>query len=110
LGIVLLGLALGFWLIAIFRREDWWAILPAGVLTLQGLLVGMGRDLRPLTFNAVFLMGLGAVFCLIYLLRFRFGDARWALVPAVAFALLGLVWLIGVDASSPAWMQWWPIL
>ena len=110
LGIVLLGLALGFWLIAIFRREDWWAILPAGVLTLQGLLVGMGRDLRPLTFNALFLMGLGAVFGLIYLLRLRFGDARWALVPAVAFALLGLVWLIGVDESSPVWMQWWPVL
>ena len=74
LGIVLLGLALGFWLVAIFRREDWWAILPAGVLTLEGLLLGLGRDLPPLTFNALFLMGLGGVFGLIYLLRLRYGD------------------------------------
>ena len=110
LGIVLLGLALGFWLVAIFRREDWWAILPAGVLTLEGLLLGLGRDLPPLTFNALFLMGLGGVFGLIYVLRLRSGDARWALVPAVAFALLGLVWLVGVDEASPVWMQWWPVL
>ncbi len=110
LGIVLLGLALGFWLIALFRRDDWWAILPAGVLTLEGLLLGLGRDLPPLTFNALFLIGLGGVFGLIYLLRLRFGDARWALVPGVAFALLGLVWFVGVDEASPIWMQWWPVL
>jgi hypothetical protein len=110
LGIVLLGLALGFWLIAIFRREDWWAILPAGVLTLQGVLIGMGRDLPPLTFNALFLIGLGGVFGLMYLVRLRAGDARWALVPAVAFALLGLVWLVGVDETSPVLWQWWPVL
>ena len=91
-------------------REDWWAILPAGVLTLVGLLLGLGRDLPPLTFNALFLMGLGGVYALIYLLRLRYGDARWALVPAVAFALLGLVWLVGVDEASPVWMQWWPVL
>jgi drug/metabolite transporter superfamily protein YnfA len=110
LSIVLLGLALGFWLIALFRREDWWAILPAGVLTLTGLLLGLGRDLAATTFNALFLIGLGGVFALIYLLRLRSGDARWALVPAVAFALLGLVWLVDVNETSPVWMQWWPVL
>jgi hypothetical protein len=111
LGFVLLGLALGFWLIALFRRaEDWWAVLPAGVLTLQGLLVALGGGLDPQVFSAVFLIGLGAVFALLHLWRLKEGGARWALIPAVALALLGLVWLLGVDEASPAWLQWWPIV
>jgi hypothetical protein len=109
LGLVLLSVALGFWLVAIFRPADWWAVLPAGVLTLQGLMVGLARQLSPQAFDALFLAGLGAVFGLIYLLRLKKGDARWALIPAVGLALTGAVSWFNVTEASPDLLRLWPI-
>ena len=39
--IVLFGMALGFWAIVIVRKEHWWALVPAGVLTTVGVLFGL---------------------------------------------------------------------
>jgi hypothetical protein len=108
LALVLLSVALGFWLVAIFRPADWWAILPAGVLTLEGLLMGLARQLSPQAFDALFLAGLGAVFAMVFLLRLRKGDARWALVPAVALALTGLVSWFNVTENSADLLRLWP--
>jgi len=109
LGLVMLSLALGFWLVALFRPADWWAALPAGVLTLLGLLIGLGRELSPQAFDALFLVGLGAVFGLIYLMRLSKGGARWALIPAVGFVLLGVVSWFNITESSADLLRWWPL-
>ena len=38
--LVLFGVALGFWTVLLFGDDTWWALIPAGVLTLMGVLIG----------------------------------------------------------------------
>jgi drug/metabolite transporter superfamily protein YnfA len=106
LGLLLLSVAIGFWLIAIFYSEDWWAVLPAGILTVLGVLTG----LQPEEFEAIFVIGLGLVFGLLFLWRRGKGDARWALVPAVALVLFGVVQWLRVDETAVFYLKWWPVL
>ena len=39
--LVLFGMALGFWAILLVRKEHWWALVPAGVLTTVAVLFGL---------------------------------------------------------------------
>jgi hypothetical protein len=99
--------ALGFWLV--YRTPSGghprtgWAIIPAGVLTTLAAVAGTDT-LRPgWDTGAVFLLGLTATFTAIYLLPRELGGGRWALWPALAWAL------ITVLANDPtgAFTRWW---
>lgn len=108
--LVLAGLALSFWAILIVRKEHWWALVPAGVLTTVAILLGLWTRLDGTGRMAVLLVGIGLMFLLLYVMRYDEHDARWAAVPAGALLLLGVVVLI--DALPlPVWLQdWWPII
>ncbi len=111
--LVMFGLALGFWAVLIVHRDNWWAVMPGGILTLLGALNGInglqGR-LSQEGWLALFYLGLGLIFALLYVLRFGQVDTRWAGVPAAALFLLGVVTLFGAFAPPAIIGQWWPLL
>ena len=107
--IVLFGVALAFWALLLRRGDFWWALLPAGVLTVTSLLVGLRAQLSAQVWTAALLIGLGLVFLLLYFLRLGQTDTRWAIIPAGWLLLLGLITLVGAF-NLPAFLDtWWPV-
>ena len=108
--LVMFGVALGFWTVLLSGDDTWWALIPAGVLTLMGVLIGFQARLSEAAWLALFFLGLGVVFGLLYLLRLGQQDTAWAGVPAAAFLLIGVVTLVGASNVTGLIAQWWPIL
>ena len=108
--LVMFGVALGFWAVLLSGDDTWWALIPAGVLTLMGVLIGFQARLSEAAWLALFFLGLGVVFGLLYLLRLGQQDTAWAGVPAAAFLLIGVVTLVGASNVTGLIAQWWPIL
>jgi hypothetical protein len=107
---ILFGVALGFWAVLLSHDDHWWALIPAGVLTLMGVLMGLQARLSEGTWLAFFFLGLGAVFGLLYLLRLGQQDTGWAGIPTGAFLLMGMVTLVGASGLGGLFAQWWPAL
>lgn len=108
--IVLFGVALGFWALLLRRGDFWWALLPAGVLTVTSILVGVRAQLSAQIWTAALLIGLGLVFLLLYFVRLGQADTHWAIVPAGWLMLLGVITLINASNLSPVVNKWWPVL
>ena len=107
--LVLAGVALGFWAVLIVRKEQWWALLPAGALTTVAVLLALWGRLEPAGRMVVLLAGIGLTWLLLYVLRYNQRDTRWASVPAGALLLLGAVTLIGAFPLPTVVRNWWPI-
>lgn len=107
--LVMFGIALGFWAILLMSGENWWAVLPAGVLTTLGVLTGLRNSIKEELWLTAFFLGLGAVFVLLHLVRSRRGDGWSAAVPAAALMLFGLA-TFGETQPLGALARWWPIL
>lgn len=108
--VVLLSLALGFWTVLLTHEDNWWALIPAGALTLMAVLTGFQARLNEGAWLGIFLLGLGFVFGLLYLLRLGQQDTGWAGIPAAAFFLIGLVTLVSALELTGLLAQWWPAL
>jgi hypothetical protein len=108
--VALFGVALGFWAALAAHPDNWWAAIPAGVLTTLGVLIGLGPRLDPAAWLAIFFAGLGLVFALLYLLRR--GTGRWAAIPAAALILAGISNLtrVAIFANMGNVVRWWPVL
>jgi hypothetical protein len=107
--LALAGIALGFWAVLIVRREQWWALVPAGALTTVAILLALWGRLALAGRMAVLLVGMGLTWLLLYALRYNQRDTRWASVPAGALLLLGGVTLIGALSMPALVRNWWPI-
>ena len=96
-GAVFLGfIGLAFLLIYLFHRNHWWALIPGGVLlTLAGVTL-VPEDL-PL-FGGIFFLGLALTFGLVYIAPKPEGKMPWALYPAGAMLLIGI--LATLDAAN----------
>ena len=99
--------AVAFWLVyrTPTRRQavTGWAIIPAGVLTTLAAVAAVD-SLRPRwDGGAVFLLGMTATFTAIYLLPRERGGGRWALWPALAWALLTVL----ANDPTGAFARWW---
>lgn len=89
-----LGLiALGFWLVYLIQREQWWAVIPAGVLSTLTVVAALAEVIRGEAVAGILFLGLGATFALVYLLRGT-EDRKWALIPAGILALFGVIFVI----------------
>lgn len=98
-GLFLGALGASFWVIYANRRDQWWPIIPGGVLitvaiaTLLEDLVNPGFDT-----GSLILLGLGATFFLVYSLPPSGKKMTWALYPAGILAAIGVV--IAIASSS----------
>jgi hypothetical protein len=109
----LFGIALGFWTVLLVHTENWWALIPAGTMTLLGLLVGLQARLGGAGSNgwlAVLFVGLGTVFGALYFLRLGGISTRWSAIPALALILVGLTTLSTTAGDLQNVVRWWPVL
>lgn len=118
------GIALAFWLVYTTPREGrprtGWALIPAGAVTTLALVAAVDALLPRWDGGIFFLLGMTATFTAVYLLPRDAGGGRWALAPALVFAVLTVVandpsgalarWafplaLIGLGAAVLGWSR-----
>jgi hypothetical protein len=117
-GVVVMALfALAFFVLFFTgQSKRWWALIPAGVfttisavvlLTLPTVADGLGSEEQAGRIaGAVFLLGLGLTFLVVWLLRHR-APTAWGIYPAIILAVLGLIALVTGQAGLDFL---WPIL
>ena len=87
-GAIFLGcIGLAFWLIYLRRQDQWWAIIPGGVLITLAAVAGLEKAMD--WSGGIFFLGLAATFALVGILPNQL-DTRWAFIPAAILAVLGI--------------------
>ena len=95
--IVLGGIGLSFITIYIIERQNWWALIPAGVLLTLAVVVGLGEALPGFEAGGLFFLGLGLTFTLIASLPSVEDDLRWAWIPAGIMILIGSLFVAAIE-------------
>ena len=95
-GAVFLGLlGLAFLLIYVFHTENWWALIPGGVLmTLAGVTLVSDEGVLG---GVIFFVGMALTFGLVYILPKPAGRLTWALYPAGILLLIGVLVFLGAE-------------
>jgi hypothetical protein len=87
------AIGLSFWLVYVLNQENWWAVIPAGVLTTLTLVVAFEPVLHGDADGGVFLLGMGVTFFLLGVLPTTQGRMRWSFIPAAVLSLIGILLL-----------------
>jgi hypothetical protein len=91
LGAIFLGgIGLSFWLIYAIRPENWWAVIPGGVLVTLAIVAGIDPYVGGDTGGGIFMLGLGLTFGLLALLPTSQGRMKWAFIPAAILLVIGI--------------------
>jgi hypothetical protein len=96
--LIMLAIATSFFTVYVYNRRNWWALIPAGVMTSVAVMILVtGADREPVVqvrlVLGVLFAGLAATFAAVWLLHGR-EETDWAKYPAVglgAMALLAIV-------------------
>ena len=106
-GAIFLGsISLGFWLVYVFKREFWWAIIPGGVLATLALVSMSGINGFGIDTGGLFFLGLGLTFALVAVLPNPVGSIKWAWIPAAVLLIMGVL----ISAASSSWINYvWPV-
>lgn len=103
--VFLASIALPFWITALLSRSNWWAIIPAGVITTLAIMPLLSEArLDGQVTGAIFFLGLGLTFVLMRLWALGRPGTGWAWYPAFILGGIGLVIL----ASSNS--RLWPVV
>jgi hypothetical protein len=89
----LASIGVGFALVYLATPQNWWAIIPAGVMTTLALVAGVD-ELRLVSFDTggLFFIGLGVTFLVVGLLPAEHGAwTRWAFIPAAVLIVIGVL-------------------
>lgn len=106
-GALFLGsIALSFWAVYLVSRDNWWAVIPGGVLLTLAVVAGIGDTLGGVDSGAIFFLGLSLTFFLVALLPTPEGRMRWAWIPAGVLFVLSLVVL---SQSAGLLIYIWPV-
>lgn len=90
-GPIFLGsIGLGFWAVYLVRREQWWAIIPGGVLWSIAAMLFMQPIMGDENMVGVMFFGMALTFVLVALLGQPRENMRWAYIPAGVLFLLGI--------------------
>jgi hypothetical protein len=85
-----LGISLGFWWVYFSHPENWWAIIPGGVLLTLGIVSVLSDLLAGETSGGVFFLGLGLTFMLVAILPGG-RERSWALIPGTILLVFGAI-------------------
>ncbi len=108
-GTVFLGsIALSFIGVLILEPHNWWAVIPAGVLSTIALIAGI-RDGNGMLQGGLFFIGIGATFAVVGLLPVGKKE-KWPWIPAAICFVLGTLIMIGSGALANTIFGWvWAI-
>lgn len=95
--VILGGIGLSFFLIYIVERSNWWAIIPAGVMTTIAAVAVLDSTSTSGTSGGIFFLGLGITFVLVAILPNLVGQMRWAWIPAAVLGLMGILIMLAAD-------------
>ncbi len=104
--VILGGIALSFLFVYLTDRNNWWAIIPAGVLFTLAIVAGLDQFISGGAVGGVFFLGMGLTFVLIALLPTTQGKMGWAWIPAGVLIFMGLV---VIAATEQIFGYIWPI-
>ena len=97
-GSVLLGgIALGFLLVYLADRGNWWAIIPAGVIATIACVAFIASGTSSFAGGGIFFLGLGLTFLLVAVLPTPYGPMRWAWIPASILGVIGILILVSKE-------------
>lgn len=96
--IVLGGIGLSFLAVYLANRQNWWAIIPAGVMGTLAVVAGLDRIVTSNANGGIFFLGLGLTFGLVAVLPNSVGQMRWAWIPAAILAVFGLLIVLAAGA------------
>jgi hypothetical protein len=106
-GFIVLGsIALGFLVIYLLNRSNWWAIIPAGVLLTLALIAVVDNLAGGIETGGLLFLGIGLTFGILALNPTPEGRMKWAWIPAGILLIMGLLLL----AAAEAWIGYlWPV-
>jgi hypothetical protein len=100
-GALFLGaIGLGFWAVYLARREQWWAIIPGGVLWSIAAMLIMEPVMGDENMVGVMFFGMALTFVLVALLGQPRGKMNWAYIPAGVMLILAVF----LSAGSAQWL------
>jgi hypothetical protein len=105
--IFLAGIGFSFWLVYAQNRENWWAVIPGGVLLTLAVVAGIEPYVVGDVGGGIFMIGLGVTFFLVTALPTPQGRTSWALIPGFILLVIG-VFLI--TPLLPLFNYVWPIV
>jgi len=86
---VLGGICLSFVLVYLVNRENWWAIIPAGVLATLAVVSAVDVGNYDVDTGGIFFIGVGLTFLLVAILPTPVGQMKWAFIPALIMFVMG---------------------
>lgn len=105
--IVLAGIALGFIAVYLADRNNWWAIIPAGVMLTLSVFVLLENLLGGFGGAGIFFLGMGMTFVVLALIPTPEGRMKWAWIPAIILIVIGLI-LTATTENMLAFI--WPVI
>src|SRR3990170_4371791 len=107
-GALFLGLvSLGFWMVYYVRRDFWWAIIPGGAVATTAVIALLANVLPGAETTALFLLGIGLTFLVLYFLPEERGRQPWAIIPGGILIIIAA--LTGIAFGTMA-RFFWPLL
>jgi hypothetical protein len=91
--VLMVFISISFWIIYLTNRENWWAIIPGGVLLSIGVFIGLEAIFEGVEMVGVMFLGMGLTFVVLAYLPSQESWMRWALVPAGVLFLMGVIFL-----------------
>ncbi len=104
-GTIFLGaIALSFLLIRILNPDQWWPIIPAGVLATLAIIPAV-RSSNGGLIPAIFFLGIGATFAVLGLLPMGKKE-KWPWIPAGICLAIGVIFLVSSGVLVNTWFGW----
>lgn len=96
----MVAVALPFWVAYLTNRENWWALIPGGILTMVAVLIaGTTTNIADEIWVAIMLAGMGLAFLAVY---FNRRESWWAIIPGGSLIGVGTtVFFAGLDLPEP---------
>lgn len=91
--VLMVFISLSFWIIYLTNRENWWAIIPGGVLLSIGVFIGLEAIFEGVEMVGIMFLGMGLTFVVVAYFPSQERWMRWALIPAGVLLLMGVIFL-----------------
>jgi hypothetical protein len=101
--LVLGGIGLSFWLVYLLGHQNWWAIIPGGVMVTLALVAGMD-EVTGFDTGGIFFLGLGITFGLLAILPTGGHKMSWPWIPAGILLVMGV--LLSLSEAKYANFVW----